>query len=228
MTNQRWIPSFQLTPKSQYNRPIYSIHELKPKNRNWYDSHQYFSSYANNLEHYWSKLNEIRNVLLHIDKNETQNTTTYKKEEQKQTKTDIKYNKLLVLGVFDELNDDFLVGLNLEHLHNKAHKRGGFAVAAVSAAEVVELHGLVDQRLRREAEALLLPVSILIYFGSQNLLHQILGVCAPYALREGVCPIRHERVKDGNWRDWPKTLNPNAKTLYNNATTLWEFYLHKS
>lgn len=106
-------------------------------------------------------------------------------------------NQLLVLGILNELNNNFLVGLNLEHLHNKAHERGGLAGASMSAAEVIELHGLVDQRLRREPEALLLPVSILIYFCTQDLLHQILRVRTPYALRKRIRTIRHEREIEG-------------------------------
>lgn len=51
---------------------------------------------------------------------------------------------ILVVLVLDELDDDVLLGLDLEHLHDEAHEGGGLAVAAEGAAEVVELHGLVD------------------------------------------------------------------------------------
>ncbi|KAL0348058.1 UNVERIFIED_CONTAM: hypothetical protein Sangu_1033600 [Sesamum angustifolium] len=57
--------------------------------------------------------------------------------------------------------------------------------------KVVDLHGLVDEGLGGEAEALLLPVGILVYLGAQNLLHQVLRVRTPYALRQRVRPIRH-------------------------------------
>lgn len=72
---------------------------------------------------------------------------------------------LLVIVVFDEFDDDILFGLDLEHLHDKAHEGSGLAVAAVSSADVVQLHCLVDQRLRRQSEALFLPVRILVYLG---------------------------------------------------------------
>lgn len=54
----------------------------------------------------------------------------------------------LVILVFDELDNDFLLRLNLEHLHDEAHEGSGFPVAAVGAAEMVELHGFVDQGFR--------------------------------------------------------------------------------
>ena len=56
---------------------------------------------------------------------------------------------------------------------------------------MVELHGLVDQRLGGEAEALLLPVGALIDLGAHNLLHQVLRVRPVDALREGVRAVRH-------------------------------------
>lgn len=51
---------------------------------------------------------------------------------------------VLVVFVLDEFDYDFLLGLDLEHLHDEAHERGGFAVAAKGASNVVDLHGLVD------------------------------------------------------------------------------------
>lgn len=57
--------------------------------------------------------------------------------------------EILVILVLDELDDDFFLRLNLEHLHDEAHEGSWLAVTTVSAAEVVKLHGLVDQGLRR-------------------------------------------------------------------------------
>lgn len=51
---------------------------------------------------------------------------------------------VLVVVVLDEFDNDVLLGLDLEHLHDKAHERGGLAVSAEGAADVVELHRLVD------------------------------------------------------------------------------------
>lgn len=98
---------------------------------------------------------------------------------------------ILVILVLDELDDDVLVGLDLQHLEREAEERGGLAVAAVGPAGVVELHSLVDQRLGGEAEALLLPVGALVDLGAHNLLHQVLRVRPVDALREGVRAVRH-------------------------------------
>lgn len=61
---------------------------------------------------------------------------------------------------------------------------------------MVELHGLVDEGLRREAEALLLPVGVLVYLGPHDLLDQVLRVRAPDALRQRVRTIRHCRADE--------------------------------
>jgi hypothetical protein len=42
-----------------------------------------------------------------------------------------------------------------------------------------------------ETKALLLPISILVYLGAQDLLHQILRIRAMDAPRRGVRPVRH-------------------------------------
>lgn len=100
---------------------------------------------------------------------------------------------ILVVFVFDELNDDLLFGLDLEHFDDQTEERSGLPVAAEGAAEVVDLHGLVDERLRREAEALLLPIGVLVDLPPHDLLHQILRVRPPYALRRRVRTVRHRR-----------------------------------
>lgn len=102
-----------------------------------------------------------------------------------------KNTDILVILVLDELDDDVLVGLDLEHLEGEAEEGGGLAVAAVGAAGVVELHGLVDEGLGGEAEALLLPVGALVDLGPDDLLHQVLRVRPVDALRQGVRAVRH-------------------------------------
>lgn len=97
----------------------------------------------------------------------------------------------LVVVVLDELDDDVLLGLDLEHLHDEAHKGGRLAVAAEGAAYVVELHGLVDEGLGGEAEALLLPVGVLVDLRPDDLLHQVLRVRPSYAFRRWVRTVRH-------------------------------------
>ena len=99
--------------------------------------------------------------------------------------------KLLVVLVLDELDDDVLVGLDLEHLEGEAEEGGRPAVAAMGAAGVVELHGLVDEGLRREAEALPLPVVGLVDLGPHDLLYQVLRVRAVDAPSHGVRAVRH-------------------------------------
>ena len=58
---------------------------------------------------------------------------------------------------------------------------------------MVELHSLIYKRLRREAEALLLPESVIVDFRPHDLLHQILRVRASYVLRQRIRPVRHGR-----------------------------------
>ena len=67
-----------------------------------------------------------------------------------------KNSDILVVLVLDELEDNFLVGLDLEHLEGEAEEGGRPAVAVVGAAGVVELHGLVDEGLRQATEELYL------------------------------------------------------------------------
>lgn len=116
---------------------------------------------------------------------------------------------ILVILVLDELDYDVLVWLDLQHLEREAEERGGLAVAAVGSAGVVELHSLVDQRLRGEAEALLLPVGALVDLGAHDLLHQVLWVRPVDALREGIRAVRHRlsaapaaRFGSGDQRWW--------------------------
>lgn len=98
---------------------------------------------------------------------------------------------LLVVLVLDKLDDDVLLGLDLEHLQDETHERGWLPVPAVGASEVVELHSLVDEGLCREPETLLLPVRILVNLRAEDLLHQILRVRPVDALRRRVRTVRH-------------------------------------
>lgn len=51
---------------------------------------------------------------------------------------------LLVIVVSDKFDDDLLLGLDLKHLHDEAHKWRGLTVATEGPSNVVELHSLVD------------------------------------------------------------------------------------
>jgi hypothetical protein len=81
---------------------------------------------------------------------------------------------ILELLVLDELDDDVLVGLDLQHLQDQAEELGRLAHAAERAAHAAQLHGLVDDRLGIEAEALLLPVRRLVDLGADDLLDEVL------------------------------------------------------
>lgn len=98
---------------------------------------------------------------------------------------------VLVVVVFDELDDNVLVGLDLKHLEDEADEGGGAAVTGVGAPEVVELHGLVDEGLGGEPEALLLPVDGSVDLRPDYLLHQILGVRTPYVPGHRIRPVGH-------------------------------------
>lgn len=168
----------------------------------------------------------------------------------------------LVILVLDELDNNLLLRLDLEHLQCKAHKGCGLPVASKCTSKMIKLHGLIYECLscrapriqvntifcchgklapkkqkkqtnkqtniktlyysavpktrqgsyktlratltptknrqwwRKkthtcETKALLLPISILVYLGAQDLLHQILRIRAMDAPRRGVRPVRH-------------------------------------
>ena len=46
--------------------------------------------------------------------------------------------------VFSKIDDDLLLGLELEHLHNESHKWCDLTIISVASSEVIELHGLVN------------------------------------------------------------------------------------
>lgn len=56
----------------------------------------------------------------------------------------------LVVLVFDELDDDLLRGLNLQHLQDEAQEVAGLICTAVCATHVIKLNGAVHQRFRCE------------------------------------------------------------------------------
>ena len=90
---------------------------------------------------------------------------------------------MLVIIVLDELHDDLFLRLDLQHLQHKAKERSGLSVTAEGSADVVELHGFVDERLRRETEALLLPECVILDLCPHDLLHEVLRVRSSYVLR---------------------------------------------
>ena len=56
-------------------------------------------------------------------------------------------NYSLVVGVPDELDDDVLIWLNLQHLQNQADEGCGLDVGPVDPAHVVQVHRSVHQQL---------------------------------------------------------------------------------
>lgn len=81
--------------------------------------------------------------------------------------------------------------MDLKHLHDEANERRGLAVTSEGPADVVELHSFVHKSLRRQTEALLLPIGVVVYLRPYDLLDQVLRVRPPYALRRGVRAVRH-------------------------------------
>jgi len=55
-------------------------------------------------------------------------------------------NNVLEILVFDELDYDVFLRLNLQHLENEAEEGGWLDVSRVGAADVPQLHGLIDQQ----------------------------------------------------------------------------------
>ena len=88
--------------------------------------------------------------------------------------TPTQYAHILVVLVLYELDDDLLLGLQLQQLEQEAHEVGRLALAAICATNVVELDRLVHKRLGRQAKAVLLPVQTLVDFAPQDVLHQVL------------------------------------------------------
>ena len=56
-------------------------------------------------------------------------------------------NLSLVVGVPDELDDDVLVGLNLQHLQYQADEGRGLDVGAIDPAHIVQVHCSVHEQL---------------------------------------------------------------------------------
>ena len=71
----------------------------------------------------------------------------------------------------------------MQHLQHKAEERSGLSVAAEGSTDVVKLHSFVDERLRRETEALLFPESVVVDLLPHDRLHEVLRVRASYVLR---------------------------------------------
>lgn len=53
----------------------------------------------------------------------------------------------LEILVFDELNDDVFLWLDLQHLQREAEEGSGLDVPAVNASNKLQLHGFVDNQL---------------------------------------------------------------------------------
>ena len=77
---------------------------------------------------------------------------------------------VLVILVLDKFYYDVLLRLDLEHLQDETHEGSQLSVVAVGSVEVVKLHGFVDNRVRCESKALLLPVRVLVNLRAENFL----------------------------------------------------------
>ena len=87
------------------------------------------------------------------------------------------HNALVVL-VLNELLDDLVLWLNLEHLEDQAEELRRAPIAAVRASHALEVDRLVDDRLGVEREAVLLPVQRVVDLHAHDLVDEVLGVRA--------------------------------------------------
>jgi hypothetical protein len=102
-----------------------------------------------------------------------------------------RYGDSLVVLIQDELDDDLLLGLELEHLQDEAHELARLVEPPVHATIVRQRDRLVDQSLRREAEAVLLPVLAPVDLLPQDLLDEVLRVGPMDRPGQRVRPVRH-------------------------------------
>ena len=101
---------------------------------------------------------------------------------------------VIVILILDKLYYDVLLRLDLEHLQDETHEGSQLSVAAVGSAEVVELHGFVDERLRCETKALLLPLGVLVNLRPENFLHQVLWIRLVDRLRHRIRTVFHQTL----------------------------------
>lgn len=87
-----------------------------------------------------------------------------------------KQSNVLVISVLDELEDDFLFWLNLQHLQEQTEKLGRPAVASVRAPNVLEIHRFVEDRLGCQGETVLFRVRVVVDFLSCDFVDQKLWV----------------------------------------------------
>ena len=85
-------------------------------------------------------------------------------------------SNVLVISVLDELEDNFLLWLNLQHLQEQAEKLGRPAISSVSAPNVLEIHRFVEDRLRCQGEAVLFRVGVIVNLLSCDFVDQKLWV----------------------------------------------------
>eukprot|EP00967_Tisochrysis_lutea_P008941 scaffold10667_cov31-Tisochrysis_lutea.AAC.3 len=78
--------------------------------------------------------------------------------------------------------------LNLQHLQDQLDEVRRLSDASKGAANRLNLHRLVDKRLRSESEAVLLPVGVVVDLGAEDLLDQILWVR----------PVHRDRARVGH------------------------------
>jgi hypothetical protein len=64
-------------------------------------------------------------------------------------------------------------------------------------ANSLELHSLIDNGLCVQSKAILLPVHAFVDFGTDDLFHQVLWVCAPDGCRIRICAVGHRKVDNG-------------------------------
>lgn len=85
---------------------------------------------------------------------------------------------VLVILVLNELLDDLMFWLNLQHLQYQAQELRRAPVATKSAANTLQIDSLVDHRLSVEGKTVLLPVERVVDFHAHDFVDEILGIGA--------------------------------------------------
>jgi hypothetical protein len=78
----------------------------------------------------------------------------------------------------NELLNDFLLRLYLQHFQHQTHERSRLALSAVGAAYKLEVNGLIDKSLGRQSKTMFFPVSRIVDLLPRNFLNQELRICA--------------------------------------------------
>lgn len=92
--------------------------------------------------------------------------------------------------ILDVLDYDVLLRLQLQQLECEAHELARLAGAAEGAAAGPQVHCLIDERLRCQPKAVLLPVLAVVDLATYDVLHQVLRGRAQHEARGRSAALR--------------------------------------